>query len=767
MKRIVSDTLGLLIIFCIGFFRPAYGASRFASVIDFSNPSNATLIKIAGEDSLDYAGNSLTTGDINGDGKEDIILGAYKTYDGRGATYVVFGSATIFNKDSIDLNTSSGILKIIGKSVVDWSGYSVAAGDIDGDGYDDVIIGAHKGDPLERINAGEVYVIFGNATLHTTGEIDLSGSTPDVTRIYGDTQEDYAGFSVAAGDIDGDGYDDVIIGAHQADYSGRRHAGKTYVVFGSSDFSTKSTIDLNGSPSGVLSIFGETEDDLSGYSVASGDLDGNGYDEVIIGAYNAYDTHGGTYIIGGYADIDTLSTIDLATYPDDMVIVYGGDPDDHSGSAVAAGNMDGDSFDDLIIGAPGGDLQWRNNAGETNIFRGGPDFKNMGIIYLGLPSFELLRVIGAAADDQLGSAVSVGDLNGDGYDELIIGASSANPADRNNAGETYIIWSDMYIHDRDVIDLGSKEQEKITKLFGAYPEDASGEAVGVGDFDGDGFKDAIIGSSLSDPGDRNNAGEVYVIKGFGTTSIIEVIPREDGYGSKDTDIKVFFNSDLTSLTMDVVNTISGPVNGSLVWSGSSATFTPTSSLAIESLTEVTVNGINVDDEVIPQKIWTFYVKEEDLPPRFISLSPPDNDVNVGPDEDVIVTFSSDICADSTTVSIKGKNQRTITMASSWSDSTLTLINSSLFQLSETITVSISAADLYGDRADSTWSFSVRPEAGPVNFTFSSPGYFNNISKNAFFQILFPADIDKSSVETLIEGSKSGVINGSPTWSNTL
>ena len=116
------------------------------------------------------------------------------------------------------------------------------------------------------------------------------------------------------------------------------------------------------------------------------------------------------------------------------------------------------------------------------------------------------------------------------------------------------MWGDLYIHDRGVINLGYNP-EKVTKVFGANPEDTSGGAIDVGDINGDGINDVIIGSSLSDPGARDDAGEVYAIKGFDTTSIIEVIPQEDGYANKDTDIKVFFNSDISSLTMDVVNTM--------------------------------------------------------------------------------------------------------------------------------------------------------------------------------------------------------------------
>ena len=286
--------------------------ARFPAIIDADNPYNARMLKILGDNAEDKAGFSTAAGDINGDGREDMVFGAYVAESGRGITYVYFGSAATFNTGVKDLSSSlSGMLYIVGAHFLDWSGYSVAVGNINGDAYDDIIIGAYKADPGGRTNAGETYVIFGSASIHTRGLIDLSVSPYGVVRIYGKNTEDNAGFSVAAGYVNEDTYEDLIIGAYKADPEGRTDAGETYLIFGSSTFHNRGTIDLSGTPTGVARIYGETAGEFSGYSVAAGDMNGDGKEDVVIGAYERLNGKGCTYVLPGTADIDTSTVIDL------------------------------------------------------------------------------------------------------------------------------------------------------------------------------------------------------------------------------------------------------------------------------------------------------------------------------------------------------------------------------------------------------------------------------------------------------------------------
>ncbi|MCE5249502.1 Ig-like domain-containing protein, partial [bacterium] len=737
----------------------AYGA-RFASEIDLRNPQNAQTVRYFGTNADNKTGYSVAAGDINGDGYNDIVMGSYTALGGRGTTYVRFGSSTTFNTSPIDMNTSpTGLLKIFGNHTLDWSGYSVAVGNINGDAYDDIIIGAYKADPGGRTNAGEVYVIFGNSAMKNLQQIDLNSSPLGVVRIYGNNIEDNLGFSVSTGRINEDIYDDIIIGASNADPNDRTNAGITYVFFGSSTFYARGIIDLHATPqpAGTAKIYGEMSGDMLGYSVTSGDMNGDGYEEVIMGAYGSYGGKGGTYIIHGSADIDTCTVIDILQAPLGLVRIFGEYDNDHSGATVATGNMNGDSYKDVIMGAPG--------ANSVNVIFGNANFHNTGAFFLNTVT-DKVKVFGKLSSDLLGLAVAAGDLNGDGYDELIVGAPLASPLDRYNAGSTYVIYGSATFQSRGTIDFNGTPAG-TTAISGANIQDNSGIALCTGDVDHDGVKDLIVGVQNSDPLDRVDAGEVYLIRGFAATSVINTIPAYGTYASKNSSIKLYLNSDLSELDVSVVSSLTGVVNGSFSWAVNSALFTPTNPLPSGSQITVTATGKNIDNEAITPKVYTFTVKTDEIPPRFISHSPEKQETNVHPNAPIVVKFSSDVKPDSTRFDIRGASQRVIAMTKSWTDTTLTLSNNNLFHLNETITAAISAGDMYGDRADSIWTFTVRPEITPPNYTLRLPGVPQHLPKNAYIQLIFPRDIDKSTVETTLNGSVSGTIQGAWAWNDTL
>jgi len=765
VKKITLYMFGILILFNYQGILSAYGA-RYPSEIDIKSPLNAKLTKILGENSGDSAGYSVAGGDINGDGNDDLIIGAYKASDEKGVTYVIFGSGEIFDETSIDLNSiSSGVLKIVGKNVLDWSGSSVTVGDINGDAYGDVIIGAYKADPGGRINAGEVYVVFGSSSIYTQGTIDLSGTPSGVVRIYGDDNENWTGYSVAAGDINGDSNYDIIIGACRADPLGRSDAGETYVIYGSSDFHTRDTIDLSGTPSGVTKICGKTASDQSGYSVSAGDFNGDGIDDVVTGAIGYSTNRGRTYVIAGSSTIHTTSTIDINSSPAGLVAIYGDNASDYLGSALAAGDFDGDGCDDLIIGAYKADSDGKIDSGKAYVIFGVTDFQEKDIINLAYENDDVLEIFGIAAYEQSGKSLAVGDFNHDGYDDVVIGAYSATPQDRPNAGTTIIISGEAEIDTLGVIDLFD-DQFRVSKIYGANGEDYSGNAVKTGDFNGDGFDDLLIGAYLADPEERNNAGELYILSGINKTRVTSFSPGDLAHVNRYENIYVYFNSDLSSLTMKVIDSEKGIIANTLNWSGSSATFIPNTRFTRGGSVRVEISGENVDEEAIIPISWFFYINEDELPPRLISRSPAKDEINVAPTDNIVVTFSRDIYPDSTIVNIRGADQRIITMSESWEDSTLTLINDNSFQLSEIITVLINAGDLGGDRIEYSWTFGIRPEIDPPSFTVIVDGYPELLHNDASINLFFPSDIDKSSVKTLLIGSVSGVLPGTWTWFNT-
>jgi len=479
------------------------------TTIDLATLTAAQGTTIFGADAGDNSGYSVSSaGDVNGDGFDDLLIGAYLAdasgngKDRAGESYVIFGGDSL--PATIDLFTlgPAGIT-IFGADAGDYSGRSVSsAGDVNGDGFDDLLIGASSADASGNVkpDAGESYVIFGGDSLPATIDLATLG-TAGIT-IFGAEAGDKSGFSVSStGDVNGDGFDDLLIGAWAADASGnlKDRAGDSYVIFGGS--SLPATIDLAALGTAGITIFGADQNDNSGISMSSaGDVNGDGFDDLLIGAnladasgnrkYNA----GDSYVIFGGASLP--ATIDLATLGTAGITIFGADAVDHSGRSVSsAGDVNGDGFDDLLIGAYRADASGNGkvNAGDSYVIFGGDSLPaTIDLATLGTVG---ITIFGADASDQSGISVSsAGDVNGDGFDDLLIGASFADASGngKSNAGESYVIFGGDSLPA--TIDLATLGTAGIT-IFGAEAGDQSSRSVSsrsvssAGDVNGDGFDD--------------------------------------------------------------------------------------------------------------------------------------------------------------------------------------------------------------------------------------------------------------------------------------
>ena len=410
--------------------------------------------KVIGKSDTDKSGRSVgTAGDFNKDGYSDIIIGSpnaspfNRTFAGE--AYVIFGHGGDHFPD-IDLTQDLGNkgFRISGEIENSYTAIMTSnAGDLNGDGNNDLVITAPLASPFGRTEAGVTYVIFGHGGGNFP-DIDLANtaSYPGF-RIFGGKGADISGASISSIiDFNGDGYNDLLIGASWASPNNRSHAGEAYVIFGHGGDHFPD-IDLANPIEFGFKILGGIPNSQTGAAVSFiGDFNGDGFSDISIGAYYASPfgrTEAGvTYVIFGHEG-DHFQDIDLAQDLGNKGFkIFGARKGDQSGFSISyIGDVNKDGFDDFIIGAYfSSPLKSREKAGETYVIFGheGDHFQDIDLV--NLQKHQGFKIIGAEEDDNSGYAVSsAGDFNKDGYPDLFVGSWEACPEHRKYAGEAYLL----------------------------------------------------------------------------------------------------------------------------------------------------------------------------------------------------------------------------------------------------------------------------------------------------------------------------------------
>jgi Ca2+-binding RTX toxin-like protein len=476
--------------------------------------SNGFAILGPNEANAQLGADISSAGDVNGDGVEDFIVSATGTHGNAqtGTSYVVFGQRggfpVLLHVDALD-GTNGFIIE--GVTAGDKAGFQVsAAGDINGDGFADLIIGAPYADP-NGYSSGAAYVVFGHAgpfsaTLNLAGLNGTNGF-----RLTGITNVDHAGWAVSgAGDVNGDGIADFVLSSTNNDATGY-NAGTAYVLFGHHGGSAAS-IDLStiGGSTPGFRIGGIGTADTAGTALSYGDVNGDGISDVIVGApqhrvgsdYN----NGAAYVIFGHTG--AAANVNLADLNGvNGFAVTGFAAQERAGGSLASGgDINGDGFDDIIIGAryssAGGSF-----AGAVYVVFGKAGGLGVGIDVSTLDGTNGFRLTGVGSFERAGGGVaSLGDLNADGFDDLIVGSRYGN----GGAGAAYVIYGHAGAF-APSLSLPTLDGTNGYRITGAS-NSSLGVSVSSADVNGDGSPDILVGASQLNAGSSGQGG-AYVLYG--------------------------------------------------------------------------------------------------------------------------------------------------------------------------------------------------------------------------------------------------------------
>jgi hypothetical protein len=479
-------------------------AISFDKIIDLSSGSQDFIAY--GEATYDFFGSAVASGDVNGDGISDLVIGA--PYDNSGGrVYVVFGKKKLGG--SIDLSMEEPDILVQGTPGYE-TGFSVGSADINGDGYDDIFIDSPDGAGAgkNRVGTGEWAIVLGRKSFAPV--IDLGNGEQDII-IYG-AGNDVVGVNCFHGDLNKDGIEDLILtGDGDGPMHNRTGAGEAHVLFGKPSWPP--AIDLEKEKADIT-VYGEDRYFQLGNSAQVLDINLDSVPDLFLGSVLASHTDSsGKKIAGtgkGYIFFGRQpwpSAIDLA-YEKADIELYGKSTWSELGMGSAVGDLNGDGNKDLIVASARADgpNDSREDCGEVYVFYSSSSFPSEIDLAVDAPD---LVVYGKNSHDYIGheGGIASNDLNGDGIDDLIITTYQSN----SWSGEVYCIFGNASRNG--IIDLA--QQDPDITILPADQGDQLGRTIDTGDFNGDKGIDILLGAfGASGPAeDKPGCGEAYLLYG--------------------------------------------------------------------------------------------------------------------------------------------------------------------------------------------------------------------------------------------------------------
>lgn len=476
----------------------------------------------------------MARGDFDNDGFDDLAIGVSRESVGSlanaGAVNLLYGGAGGLDAfgNQIWHRDSPGVLQAAAAG--DFFGAALAAGDFDGDGFDDLAIGAPEDDVEGIQDAGSVSVLYGSSSgLTATG--DQFWHQDAGTGVQSPLEPfDQFGRVLAAGDFDNDGFDDLAIGVPLENAFSVNNAGAVNVLFGSAAGLTATNNEIwQQDSTGVIGV--AADDDQFGSALAVGDFDNDGFDDLAIGVPNdnigTASQAGSVNVLQGSAAGLTATGQNQWHQGRDGVVSNPG-AGEHFGAELAAADFDGDGFDDLAVGVPNQGVAGVGNAGAVHVLYGSAS----GITAAGDRLFTR-NTLGIEGDPTLnghfGAVLAAGDFNDDGFADLAIGMPGDTVNGASGAGAVHVLYgsaSGLTADDAQYWTQGPGV-EGVPEAF-----DGFGAALTVGDYNGDGFEDLAIGVPREDVGSVVDAGAVNLLFGSaaGLTGAGDQIWTQDSPG---------------------------------------------------------------------------------------------------------------------------------------------------------------------------------------------------------------------------------------------